>query len=122
MRSWSVGSTMIVCRQSPPAPGAHPDAVLCVRIPGSSVQLVPASFDWNNAASSAPAYTASASSSEGSRCHTRLNSYGCGDPSYHVCGPTSPSYRNWLPTVSHVLPASLERCITWPNQPLDCEA
>src|ERR1700686_2908110 len=100
------------CGHRPPAPGAQPEAVLWVRSPGSSLHDIPASLDLKMAASSTPAYTVSGSFSEGSRCQTRLNSYGCGEPSYQVCGPTSPSYANWLPTVSHVLPPSSERCIT----------
>ena len=38
------------------------------------------------------------------------------------CVPVGPSYRNLLPTASHVLPPSLERWITCPNQLEDCEA
>src|SRR5205085_2068318 len=56
------------------------------------------------------------------RCQTRANSQGWGVPSYHWCVPGIPSYTNWLPTGSHVLPPSSERWITCPNQPLDCEA
>src|SRR5579864_5311825 len=122
MRSGFVGSISRVCRHNPPAPGAHEGPVFCVRMAGSSFQVCPASVDLKRAASSTPAYTVSGSLSEGSRCHTRLNSHGCGEPSYHVCVPGVPSYWNWLPTVSHVFPASFDRCITWPNQALDCDA
>src|SRR5262249_8239258 len=53
---------------------------------------------------------------------TRLNSQGCGEPSYHWCVPGLPSYTNLLPTGSQVLPPSLERWICCPNQPLHCDA
>src|SRR5260370_22968260 len=68
--------------------------------------------------SSRRAYTLSGSESDGSRCHTRLNSHGCAVPSYHWCVPGTPSYANLLPTPSHVLPPSLERWITCPDHPL----
>src|ERR1043165_2799413 len=55
-------------------------------------------------------------------CQTRLNSHGRGVPSYHWGVPGTPSYANWLPTGSQVLPPSFERWISWPNQPLDCDA
>src|SRR4249919_578341 len=106
----------------PPAPGAHCDPVLWPRSAESSVHVAPPSVDLNSAASSMPAYTVSPSVSDGSRCHTRLNSQGCGVPSYHWCVPGTPSYSYLFPTVSQVLPASLERCITCPNQPLVCDA
>src|SRR5579864_305681 len=122
MRCALVGSRMIVCRHMPPAPGCHFGPVPCPRSPESSCQFLPPSVERNSAASSTPAYTVSGSLSEGSRCHTRLNSQGCGDPSYQVWVPGVPSYWNWLPTVSHVFPASFDRCITWPNQALDCDA
>src|SRR5260370_20345159 len=122
IRSCLLGSIRMVCRHRPPAPGAQVADVSWVRRPGSSAQVWPASSDLKMAASSTPAYTVSGSFSDGSRCQTRLNSYGWGEPSYQVCGPTAPSYANWLPAVSQVLPPSLERCITWPNQPLDWEA
>src|ERR1700680_2338298 len=64
----------------------------------------------------------SGSVSDGSRCQTRLNSQGCGVPSYHWCVPGTPSYTNLFPTASHVLPPSFERWMTCPNQPLDCDA
>src|SRR5215471_15015338 len=64
----------------------------------------------------------SGSVSDGSRCHTRLNSQGCCVPSYHWCVPGTPSYTNLFPAVSHVLPPSLERGITCPDQPLYCDA
>ena len=47
----------------------------------------PPSVERNSAASSTPAYTVSGSVSDGSRCQTRLNSQGCGVPSYHWCVP-----------------------------------
>src|SRR2546425_7233751 len=106
----------------PPAPGVQRDPVSWPRRPESSCQFCPPSVDLKIAASSTPAYTVSGSVSDGSRCQTRLNSHGCGVPSYHRCVPGTPSYTNLLPTGSHVLPPSFERCITWPNQPLDCDA
>src|SRR6185295_16307095 len=122
MRSGSFGSSRIVWRHMPPAPGCHFGPDPCLRRPGSSLQVAPPSFVWNSAASSTPAYTASGSSFDGSRCHTRLNSHGCGVPSYHWCVPGTPSYTNLLPTVSQVCPPSFERWITCPNHPDDCEA
>src|ERR1700692_2345358 len=110
---------MIVCRHIPPAPGCQCGPEPCPRKPESSSQFCPPSDDRNNAASSAPAYTLSASVSEGSRCHTRLNSHGCGVPSYHWCVPGTPSYTNLFPIGSQVLPPSLEHCINCPNQLLD---
>src|SRR5271163_2611657 len=109
----------MVCRHIPPAPGCHEGPVPCWRSPDSSCQESPPSFDRNNAASSTPAYSVSRSVSDGSRCHTRLNSQGCGVPSYHWCVPATPSYRNLLPTGSQVWPPSLERWISCPNQLLD---
>src|SRR5450631_3904223 len=113
---------MIVCRHMPPAPGAHADPVVCVRRPLSSVHVWPPSVDLNNAASSTPASTSSGLVSDGSRCHTRLNSHGCGVPSYHWCVPGTPAYANLFPTAFHVFPPSSERCTTCPDQLLDCEA
>src|SRR3569833_3157487 len=113
---------MIVCKHIPPAPGCHFGPEPCPRNPESSFQFWPPSVLLNNAASSIPAYTVSGSESDGSRCQTRLNSQGCGVPSYHWCVPGVPAYSNLLPTVSQVLPPSFDRCITWPNQPLDCDA
>ena len=69
----------------PPAPGCHLGPVPCPRKPDSSCQFSPPSVERNSAASSTPAYTVSASVSEGSMCHTRLNSHGCCVPSYHWC-------------------------------------
>src|SRR5439155_12427291 len=92
------------------------------RSPGSSCHVCPPSPERNRAASSTPAYTVSGSVSDGSRCQTRLNSQGCGVPSYHWWVPGSPSYTNLLPTGAHVLPPSSERWITCPNQPLVCDA
>ena len=86
-----VGSINIVCRHRPPAPGCHFDPVPWFRSPGSSCQLFPPSVVRNIAASSTPAYTVSGSLSDGSRCQTRLNSHGCGVPSYHWCVPAVPS-------------------------------
>src|SRR5579884_2053927 len=103
----------------PPAPGDHSEPVRLFRSPESSAHVAPPSVDLNIAASSTPAYTVSGSLSDGSKCQTRLNSQGCGVPSYHWCVPGTPSYANLLPTGSHVLPPSLERCTTCPNQPLD---
>jgi hypothetical protein len=34
----------------------------------------------------------------------------------------TPSYTNLFPTGSHVLPPSLDRWISCPNQPVDCDA
>src|SRR5271169_6704272 len=109
IRLGSLGSRMTVCRHIPPAPGCQCGPEPCPRSPESSCQLCPPSADWNNAASSTPAYTPSASVSEGSRCHTRLNSHGCGVPSYHWCVPGTPSYKNLFPACSHVLPPSFDR-------------
>src|SRR5882724_4790204 len=113
---------MIVCKHIPPAPGCHFGPEPCSRNPANSAQFCPPSVDRNSAASSAPAYTVSGSSGEGSKCQTRLNSQGCGVPSYHWWVPGTPSYTNLLPTGSHVLPPSSERWISCPNQPLDCDA
>src|SRR5437764_619684 len=121
MRRGLLGSRRIVCSPMPPAPGCHL-APCWARRPGNSCHVCPPSVERNRAASSTPAYTVSGSVSDGSRCQTRLNSQGCGVPSYHRCLPGSPSYTNLLPTGSHVLPPSLERCITCPNHPLDCDA
>src|SRR5579884_1849607 len=119
MRWGLLGSWMIVCRHRPPAPGCQYLPVSWLRSPGSSCQFCPPSVVRKRAASSTPAYTVSGSVSDGSKCQTRLNSQGCGVPSYHWCVPGVPSYANLLPTGSHVLPPSLERCTTCPNQPLD---
>src|SRR5579864_2270647 len=78
-------SRITVCRHMPPAPGCHFGPVPCPRRPDSSCQLSPPSVDLNNAASSMPAYTVLASVGEGSMCHTRLNSHGFCEPSYHWC-------------------------------------
>src|SRR4051812_88509 len=112
----------MVCRHMPPAPGCQRLPVLCVRRPGSSCQDWPPSVVRNMAASSTPANTASGSVSDGSRCQTRLNSQGCGVPSYHWWVPGTPSYVNLLSTASHVLPPSSDRWTTCPDQPLDCDA
>src|SRR5208282_5370976 len=127
----------------PPAPGCQWGPVPWPRRPGSSCQVTPPSVERKRAASSTPAYTVSESVSEGSKCHTRLNSHGCCVPSYHWCvvsgAPVSAeaSYANLLlggggmapgtgtfspPGGAHVLPPSFERCTTWPNHPLVCEA
>src|SRR6516165_1709271 len=82
---------MIVCTQSPPAPGCQPGADECSRSPVSSLQVTPPSTDLYNAASSAPAYTVSGSDADGSRCQIRLNSQGRCVPSYHRCVPGSPT-------------------------------
>src|SRR5438067_11895498 len=116
------GLMITMCRHMPPAPGAHAEPVVCVRSPASSVQFCPPSVEWNMAASSTPAYTSSGFVSDGSKCHTRLNSHGCGVPSYHWCVPGTPSYRNLLPTTVHVLPLSSDRCTTCPDHDDDCDA
>ena len=74
----------------PPAPGCQPGPDSWVRRPVSSAQLSAPSVDRNSAASSAPAYTMSGSVGDGSRCHTRANSHGCGVPSYHWWVPAAP--------------------------------
>ena len=51
--------------------------------PDEAGQLFPPSAERKSAASSTPARTTSGSSADGSRCQTRLNSQGCGVPSYH---------------------------------------
>src|SRR5262249_26697150 len=138
-----LGSMMTVCRHIPPAPGCHFGPELCPRSPASSCQFWPPSLEKNKAASSTPAYTVLASVGEGSKCHTRLNSQGCCVPSYHWCVvrglPVSAevSYTNLLLSpagipvgstvtppagASQVLPPSLERWMTCPNQPLVCGA
>src|SRR5271157_1633883 len=122
IRFGSLGSRMMVCRHMPPAPGCQCGPEPWPRSPGNSYHVCPPSVVLNRAASSTPAYTVSGSVSEGSRCHTRLNSQGCGVPSYHWCVPGTPSYTNLLPTASQVLPPSLERWTICPNQPLVCEA
>src|SRR6202030_2826332 len=116
------GSSRIVCRHIPPAPGCQDGPDSWLRSLGSSCQLCPPSSVRNSPASSTPAYTTSGSSSDGSRCQTRANSHGCGVPSYHWWVPGVPSYTNLFPTGSQVLPPSLDRCIICPNQPLDCDA
>src|SRR5229473_5635030 len=146
IRRASFGSSKIVCRHIPPAPGCQFGPVPCPRKPESSCQVFPPSLVRNNAASSTPAYTVSGSVSEGSRCHTRLNSHGCCVPSYHWCVvsglPVSGlvSYTNLLlsplgmpsgavvgspagfPGWCHVLPPSSERWMICPNQSLCCDA
>src|SRR6266478_2877601 len=122
IRFGSLGSRMTVCRHMPPAPGAQCGPEPCPRNPESSSQFCPPSAERNRAASSTPAYTSSTFVSDGSRCQMRLNSHGCGVPSYHWCVPGTPSYSNLLPTGAQVLPPSSERWINCPNQPLDCDA
>src|SRR5579863_6923430 len=85
IRSGLLGSRMIECRHIPPAPGCQSGPVPCPRSPGISFQLTPPSVERNIAASSTPAYTVFASVSDGSTCHTRLNSQGFCEPSYHWC-------------------------------------
>src|SRR5437867_12298792 len=144
MRLGLLGSCTIVCRHSPPAPGCQ-RCPFALRSPASSCHVCPPSLDRNRAASSTPAKTVSGSVSDGSRCHTRLNSHGRCVPSYHWCVvrglpvPGDVSYTNLLLTpwgvpsgpevgigapsgVFHVFPPSSERCITCPNQPLVCDA
>src|SRR2546422_5820475 len=67
IRLGSFGSSMIVCRHRPPAPGCQCGPVPWPRSPESSFQFFPPSVERNRAASSTPAYTVSASVSEGSR-------------------------------------------------------
>src|SRR5271156_6670945 len=122
IRAGSLGSRRIVCRHIPPAPGCQCGPEPWPRNPESSFHDFPPSFERNKAASSTPAKIVSGSVSDGSRCQTRLNSQGCGVPSYHWCVPATPSYTNLLSTGSHVFPPSLERWINCPNQPLDCDA
>src|SRR3984957_20436768 len=122
IRFASLGSSRIVCRHNPPAPGCQRGPVSWLRNPESSCHDLPASVERNSAASSTPAYTVSGSVSDGSKCHTRLNSHGCGLPSCHWCVPGTPSYSNLLPTGFHVAPPSSERCTACPNQPELCEA
>src|SRR6185312_742034 len=116
------GSNRIVCKHIPPAPGCHFGPVPCPRSPGNSAQLCPPSVVLNIAASSTPASTVSGSVSDGSICQTRLNSHGCGVPSYHWCVPGVPSYTNLFPTGVHVFPPSFDRCTCCPNHELDCDA
>src|ERR1700722_11150155 len=122
MRSAWLWSRIIVCRHNPPAPGCYEDPVPCLSSQRIYSQVCAPSVERNNAASSTPAYTVSGSVSDGSRCHTRLNSHGCGLPSCHWCVPGTPSYSNLLPTGFHVAPPSSERCTACPNQPELCEA
>ena len=83
IRSGSLGSSRIVCRHIPPAPGIHAAPVSWPRRPASSCHDSPPSVVRNSAASSTPAYATSGSVSDGSTCHTRANSHGCCVPSYH---------------------------------------
>ena len=91
IRPGADGSSKIVCRHIPPAPGCHDGPDSWPRSAGISCQDCPPSRDRNSPASSTPAQTVSGSSSDGSRCHTRSNSHGCGVPSYHWCVPGVPS-------------------------------
>src|SRR6266576_3229897 len=128
------GSSRIVWRHMPPAPGCHLGPVPWPRSPASSCHVLPPSLVRNSPASSTPANTASGSVRDGSRCQTRLNSQGCWVPSYHWCVvrglPLSGevSYTNLLlspagmPSGVFVMPPSHERWMTCPNQPLDCDA
>ena len=75
------GSSRIVCRHIPPAPGCHFGPVPWPRSPASSRQFCPPSVERKMAASSIPAYTVLGSPSDGSRCQTRLNSHGFCVPS-----------------------------------------
>src|SRR5262245_14152852 len=85
MRLGLVGSNTIVCNPMPPAPGDHLGPVPCPRRLAISCHDLPPSVERNSAASSTPANTVFGSFSEGSRCHTRLNSQLCCVPSYHWC-------------------------------------
>src|SRR5579883_203210 len=101
MRPAFDGSITMVCSPIPPAPGCQRLPVEWLRSPGSSCQLAPPSVERNMAASSTPANTVSGSVSEGSRCQTRLNSHGCGVPSYQWCVRGGRSKRILLPTGTH---------------------
>src|SRR5205814_397572 len=81
MRLGWLGSWMMVCRQSPPAPGAQDEPVPVRRLDNSS-QVWPASVLLKSAASCAPAKTVSGSFRDGSKCQIRVNSKGRGVPSY----------------------------------------
>src|SRR5262245_61749393 len=85
MRFGLVGSRTIVWSPIPPAPGDHFGPVPCPRSDEISCHDLPPSVERKSAASSTPAYTVSGSFSDGSTCHTRLNSQGCWVPSYHWC-------------------------------------
>src|SRR6266571_5914575 len=146
IRRGLLGSSRMVCRHIPPAPGCHLGPVPWPRSPASSCHVLPPSLVRNSPASSTPAYAVSGSVSDGSRCQTRLNSQGCCVPSYHWCVvrglPVSAdaSYTNLLlspfgmpsgvvvgcpggvPGWCHVLPPSSERWMICPNQPLVCDA
>src|SRR5713101_8175648 len=146
MRLGFFGSSRIVCRHRPPPPGCHCGPVPWPRSPESSFQFSPPSVEQKSAASSTPAYTMSGSARDGSRCQTRLNSHGRCDPSYHWCVVSGlpvwadASYENLLlsplavplggfcgspggvPGCCHVLPPSSDLWLTWPNQPLFCDA
>ena len=56
MRCGFPGSSKTECRHMPPAPGCQAGPVPCLRNPDSSCQVWPPSLDWNNAASSIPAW------------------------------------------------------------------
>jgi hypothetical protein len=90
MRCGFCGSRMMVCRHMPPAPGCQ-SAPFVARRAGNSVHDLPPSVVLKSPASSTPAKAVSGSVSDGSMCHTRLNSHGCCVPSYHLCVPTSPA-------------------------------
>jgi hypothetical protein len=55
IRSGSVGSSRMVCRHSPPAPGCQLDPEPCPRSPESSCHVWAPSVERNRAASSTPA-------------------------------------------------------------------
>ena len=45
-----------------------------------------------------------------------------GVPGTHQWYDGTVAYSNLFPTGSHVLPPSSERCMSWPNQPVPCDA
>jgi hypothetical protein len=104
----------------PAGAGRHVAPVPCLRSPASSLHVWPRSWSEQRGVFD-PAYTVSGSVSDGSKCQTRLNSHGCGVPSYH-CACRHPFVRKIVAGRFPVLPPSFERCTTWPNQLLDCEA
>jgi hypothetical protein len=88
---------------------------------GSSCQVAPPSVRAEQGGVLDAGVDRVGSVSDGSRCQTRLNSHGCCVPSYHWCVPgrrRSELVADRRPG----LPPSSERWISWPNQPLDCEA
>ena len=112
-----LGSSRIVCRHIPPAPGCQERRRVVAAQPG---QLLPglAAVGRTEQRGVLDAgvdrvrdRSATARGARPARTPT-----GAGVPSYHRCVPVGPSYTNLLPTASQVLPPSLERWITCPNQ------